>query len=221
MMPPITGGTEMALSVRSAIPDDVKYVPGLEDMASKANARISAYEVMFPGTVEQRLEKIGWLFLNGKRVWSHYSHYQIAEWDGRVAGMLCTFHKDLDKTWLWRKTLREMGYNNPQLLALVWRMLPCLRVDPARPKDTLIVGSAATLPEFRRRGVITALLESAIDQGRKENYPRMQISVYIGNDAAQGAYEKVGFKVTDEYTNRAFMKRFGPPGARRLIIDLD
>ncbi len=207
------------IQIRQAVPDDVQEVSQLIDMSGSAE-KISVYELMFPGEAQTRLDNIGRLFINGERIYNHYTRYLIAEKNGEIAGTLCTFNHEYFRTWAWRNTLREMGYSDMASLRLVWRLLPFFLVNPSIPKNTLVIENVATFPRYRRQGVIHELLQAAIQQGRKENYPRMQVACLIGNKPAQKAYEKAGFKVQNEYRHKWFKKTFGNPGMMRLALEL-
>ena len=82
------------------------------------------------------------------------------------------------------------------------------------------VENVATLPEYRRRGLVDALMSRMLDEGRKRGCRCAQITILIGNDPAQRAYEKAGFKVSDERRNSDFETLLGSPGFRRLTRDL-
>ncbi|MEW6553947.1 MAG: GNAT family N-acetyltransferase [Actinomycetota bacterium] len=68
-------------------------------------------------------------------------------------------------------------------------------------------------------GVITVLLEDAIEKAKSEGYPRMQVTTWIGNLASKKAYEKVGFKVDKEKTHKSFEELYGSPGQVRLMLE--
>ncbi len=205
--------------IRQAVPIDVEKCSRLIDM-SGCTGDITIYQLMFPGKLKTRLNKIGWLFLNGERIFNHHTKYKIAENDGEIVGTLSTSNHEYFKTWAWRNTLLEMGYSDMKSLSLAWRLLPYFLVNPSIPKHTLIIENVATFPDFRRQGVVLTLLEAVIEEGRKENYKKIQVSTFIGNISAQRAYEKVGFQVKDEYTGKLFKKVFGKPGMMRLTLNL-
>jgi GNAT superfamily N-acetyltransferase len=219
----------MAISIRKATSDDVQDVARIIDLSARAQLVLDSFKgeqkvpctaFAFPYPEEERIDKITWLCLNAEGIGSHYSKFKVSEIDGRVAGGLCTFTRGEDSTAKYLKALREMGYGYLDIMAILWRGLPYLRAHPPILKDTLVVEYVATFPEYQRRGVITALLQDAIEKAKSEGFPRMQVSTFIGNVSAQGAYEKVGFRVDKEYTNRSHEKVYGSPGETRLVLDL-
>jgi translation initiation factor 4G len=75
----------------------------------------------------------------------------------------------------------------------------------------------ATLPEYRRQGLVDALMREAIQQGIERRCSLAQILILAGNDAAQAAYEKAGFVVHDQRGSPEFEAAVGAPGFRRLM----
>lgn len=66
----------------------------------------------------------------------------------------------------------------------VWRVL-----------DELHINNLAVLPEFRRAGVATALLERALEHGVQSGALRATLEVRRSNEAARLLYERFGFTV--------------------------
>jgi RimJ/RimL family protein N-acetyltransferase len=64
------------------------------------------------------------------------------------------------------------------------------------------------------------LLEQALEAGRRAGHAHAQISCLIGNEPAQRAYEKVGFRVTEERKDAAFETLLGAPGFLRMNLAL-
>jgi len=217
------------ITIRQAVPEDVEYGARIIDLAStqqlelpsfKGEQKINNWAVAFPGSEEKRLEILARYFLNAEKLSTHYSRFKVAEVDGRIAGGLCTHTKEHDSFSAWTRAAHDVGFTYPEIIAIYWRMLPFYRTHLSILKDTLIVEYVATFPEFQRRGVITALLADAIEKAKSEHFPRMQVITFIGNLASKGAYEKVGFRVDKESTNKSFEKLFGSPGQVRLVLTL-
>ncbi len=79
-----------------------------------------------------------------------------------------------------------------------------------------IIENVATRPECRRQGLIDGLFAEMLGCGRKRGATTAEIAVFIGNDAAQRAYEKAGFAVVAEGRNPEFEAVYKSPGARLL-----
>jgi ribosomal protein S18 acetylase RimI-like enzyme len=79
-----------------------------------------------------------------------------------------------------------------------------------------IVENVATSPEYRRRGLVDALLREILDIGRGKGATVADIGVFIDNYRAQAAYEKAGFAVIGEKRDAEFEAAYGCPGVRFL-----
>ena len=97
------------------------------------------------------------------------------------------------------------------------RITACI---PPSVEGAWVIDSVATLPAFRRKGIVDRLLDRILDVGRERGYRQTQISIYIDNTPALRAYEKHGFRVLDEWPDPYFEKEIGSPGMARLICDL-
>jgi [ribosomal protein S18]-alanine N-acetyltransferase len=60
----------------------------------------------------------------------------------------------------------------------------------------LHINNVAVRAEFRRRGIAAQLLSAVLKQGRSNNACLAFLEVREGNVAAQGLYQRAGFKVT-------------------------
>ena len=74
-----------------------------------------------------------------------------------------------------------------------------------RVLDELHINNLAVLPEFRRAGVASMLLQRVLDEGTGLGARRATLEVRRSNDAARLLYERFGFRVAgvrrDYYTN--------------------
>jgi ribosomal protein S18 acetylase RimI-like enzyme len=89
-------------------------------------------------------------------------------------------------------------------------------VAPEHIPGAWIVESVATRPEFRRRGVVDALMQEIMERGRKRGATVSDIGVFIGNDPAQRAYQKAGYDLVEEKTHPEFEAVYKTPGIRTL-----
>jgi ribosomal protein S18 acetylase RimI-like enzyme len=69
-------------------------------------------------------------------------------------------------------------------------------------------------------GILTRLMSSILERGRGRGATTAEISVLIGNDSAQRAYEKAGFVVAAEARDADYEATFGCPGVRLLRMAL-
>ncbi|MBN2025664.1 MAG: GNAT family N-acetyltransferase [Actinobacteria bacterium] len=204
--------------IRPATPQDAPAVAELIYLAGKSHVETSIYDLMFPGSMEERLRKLEALFTAEARSWYHYSHYLVSEVDGRVAGSLCGFN-DLESGGVkLRDAFIEIGTDRAEGKAMYARMLPFHRVNPKHYEDSWVIEHVAVFPDFRGRGIITSLLEEILQRGREAGYDHAELNMLMGNTPARGAYEKTGFVIVEENTDEEFMQLFNTPGMVRLYM---
>jgi ribosomal protein S18 acetylase RimI-like enzyme len=75
----------------------------------------------------------------------------------------------------------------------------------------------ATLPAYRGRGLVQALIEHALAAGKAAGFSRASISLLIGNDLAERSYVKAGFAFAEEKRDLAFEAITGASGFRRFV----
>ena len=68
----------------------------------------------------------------------------------------------------------------------------------------IYIGGMQILPEYRGRGVGTAILESLIEESKNTSKP-IRLEVFHNNLQAFGLYESVGFKVVEENDQQKIM----------------
>ncbi|MGQ9572030.1 MAG: GNAT family N-acetyltransferase [Dehalococcoidia bacterium] len=154
--------------------------------------------------------------------WAHYSTFIVAEADGRPAAALCGYlDRELGtETLALRNALpevnRAVGRTDEEAMAGWQRAASILYVAPQHADGAWVVENVATLPEFRRRGLVDRLLAEILDRGRRRGAAFADVGVLIGNDPAQRAYEKAGFEVIAEKRHPEFEAVYGSPGIRLL-----
>ncbi|MBU4401162.1 MAG: GNAT family N-acetyltransferase [Actinobacteria bacterium] len=207
--------------IRDARPEDAATIAYLMYLAGRGHVRTSVLDLLFPGEpgpTPERLEQVEGLVRAQTRSMFHYSFYRVVEVDGEVAASAGTYHKESPSIKEFVGALEETGWDRGDFEEMGERMAPFLAVNPSIPDDALIVENVATLEGFRRRGLTTALVADAISRGRREGFPRVQLSCFIGNTPAERAYRKIGFEVVDRYPSEPFEKIFGCPGMSRLVL---
>lgn len=210
----------MAALTRPAVPRDADKVSRLMYLAGQSPLEISIYDIMFPGTLEFKLEQLSKLFTTTTTSWFHYSHYLIAEVDGEAAGSLCGYNELEAGGRMVSKAFKETGWGSTKGRDMVERLQPFYRVYPSHPEDAWVIENVAVFPEFRKRGLINTLLEEILDKGRRLGYKYAELGMLIGNLPAQRAYEKAGMTIVEETTDPEFEKIFGSPGMARMVVQL-
>ena len=80
-----------------------------------------------------------------------------------------------------------------------------------------LIEHVATLPKYRGRGLVQALIAQALTAGRQAGFDRASISFLIGNEAAERSYARAGFVFAEEKRDPAFEALTGSPGFRRFV----
>ena len=217
------GVVQMNIEIRSARPGDASFLAWLILTSGRAHVQRGIWEVILGGTEEGCLAFLQRLAVTKTPHLFHYSCFLVAEVDKRPAAGLGGY----DPKVLGYPALREaivevshkMGFPGPDESA-VKRSESVLCCIPDEVEGVWVIDSVATVPEFRRQGIVSKLLEEILEKGRKKGFRRAQINMYIGNIPAQKAYEKQGFNVLDEKRHPAFEREIGSPGMMRLLRDL-
>jgi len=205
--------------VRSARADDANFLAWLLLTAGRAHVKRGIWEVLLDGPEDQCLSFLKRLAVTEIPHLFHYSCYLVAEIDDRPVAGLGGYNPT------------ALGYSEVQkaipgvLKALggqvAGQLMPgeskrILQCVPADIEGAWIVDSVATLPEFRRKGLVNRLLEEILKKGRRQGFRLSQINLYIGNTPALRAYEKQGFRILDEKRDPYFETQIGSPGMVRL-----
>lgn len=150
----------------------------------------------------------------------HHSAFLVAEVDGRPAAALCGYFEEELGFGALAAVMPEVDRSlgrTPELAQQgMARMTHFMKVTPEHPAGTWIVENVATLPEFRRRGLVDRLLEAVLERGVSRGATIADIGVFIGNDPAQLAYEKNGFRAASEKRDAELDRTWGTPGIRLL-----
>jgi translation initiation factor 4G len=178
------------------------------------------WDFVVGGTEEDCLRYLETLAVTERAHWAHYSTFLVAEADGRPAAALCGYFEVEHGTEAIREGMAQANAvvgRTEEEHALGWgRAGSIINVAPEHAPAAWVVEHVATVPEFRRRGLVDRLLVRILDEGRMRGATVADIGVLIGNDPAQRAYEKAGFEVIGEKLDPEFEAVYKCPGIRTL-----
>lgn len=214
----------MSIQIRPATPADVPMLAQVQLLAARSQLPRGLYDIMLDSPEPAILDFLEQTLQTSTRSWAHYSTYLVAELDGQPGAALCGYDPlERGGPMLERavaEVLTAQGLSEEEQAAFWQRFAPLATCLPPDEEGAWIVETVATLPPFRRRGLIDRLVREALDQGRQRGYRCAQLTALIGNTPAIQAYEKVGFRATQEYRHPDFEAVMGVPGTVRMICPL-
>jgi len=208
------------LSIIEAKPAHAPFIAWVTLTAFRSQLERGFWDFMLEGDEAYKLRYLEALVQTEQLHWVHYSAFIVAEVDRRPASALCGYFEHE----LGGPTLRAAGIEANQATGRTEaeaaagfdRAKSIMNVLPEHPPGAWIVENVATLPEFRRRGLVDRLMEEILERGRQRGATVADISVFIGNDPAQRAYEKCGFRAVAEKLDPEFESAYKTPGTRTL-----
>jgi GNAT superfamily N-acetyltransferase len=209
----------MGIAIRPARADDARFLAVSTLIAHRSHVNFCSYDLLFD-TEPEILQFFARMANAEPASQAHHSRFLVAEVDGTPAAALCGFtageHVRPEFLAALGPVLRGLGIDEAEQAArtarvAAWETCPY----PSKPGEW-VVEWVGTLPEFRRRGLIHVLLEAILAKGRATGHSIANVAHLIGNDAAQRAYEKVGFVAWQDVCHPEFERATRAPGIRRL-----
>jgi ribosomal protein S18 acetylase RimI-like enzyme len=208
----------MSFTIRPATAADTEFIAWVILAASRSHVPLGAWDISLDADEPEVLAFIERLTVVEPATFCHWRGFLIAEVEGRPAAALSAYDParvaDIDVAVA--TELSAMDWTPEQILASDTRFKPFLTCVPDQPPGTWIIEWVATDPDYRRRGLVDALLEEILARGRKAGYRDAQISILMGNTPAQRAYEKAGFRLQLERTSPEFQELMRCPGIAQL-----
>lgn len=226
------------VTIRAAEVGDSDFLAWLILTAGRAHVSKGIWEVVLGMPEQQCLDFLGLLSNTAVPHLFHHACYLVADVDGVPRAGLGGYDPNVYGNPALLQALpevfRRMGSGGtagggtgaggasgaaPSLLQgdTPPRILSCI---PEPVEDAWVVDSVAVAPAFRRQGLVSKLLETALQQGRDKGFRLAQVNIYIRNVAAQRLYEKHGFAVADEIRDPYFEAEIGSPGMARMLREL-
>jgi GNAT superfamily N-acetyltransferase len=214
----------MAASIRRANLDDAEFLAWVMLAASRSHLARGLWDLIIGADEAGCLDYLRRLVIAEPRSLYHYDTFLIAEVAGERAAALCGF--ETRDAWsvvgdAMANVERDLGWTEADAAASYQRVAPiwasCM---PPDIDADFAIESVATLPDYRRRGLISALLEEALQDASLGGCRLAQVTTYLGNDAARLAYERSGFQISDQKLCPDAEKILGVPGFLRLTRKL-
>lgn len=214
----------MAINIRPARPEDAKLLGWVMLMAGRSHMDIGIWDLIIPQPEAKRMEYLAMLTLEGPRHMCHYKEFLVAEVDGKPAGALEAFdpvtNGDITVAEHMDAVNKKMGLTPEDMKPGEQSIAAFYTCYGECMPGAWVVEHVATRPEYRRMGVISALIDAILDRGRDRGFRLAQVSSYIGNTPAEHAYLNAGFKHHDEKRHPDFEALIGCPGIARYLRDI-
>jgi ribosomal protein S18 acetylase RimI-like enzyme len=209
--------------IRRGTTADAAFLAWVMLMASRSHGARGTWDLVVGGDDDQCLEYLRRLSLVPGTL-CHCESFAIAEIDGQPVSALTTC-RFADGGWAavgqaMARVQSDLGWSAADVAASQARLAPVVACMPADAGADWCIEFVATLPQYRRRGLVDALMRQAIERGIGRQCSLAQIQIMIGNHPAQKVYERAGFSVFDERRSRKFQAALGSPGFRRLLRKL-
>jgi ribosomal protein S18 acetylase RimI-like enzyme len=213
----------VSVRTRRATAVDVPFLSWVVLAASRSHLSRGAWDLVMPDSETARRTLVATV-LNARPSWCHYANFRISEVRGEPAAALSGYPASGEglapPQTIFAEVAQKLGWSHEDLATTYGRMKPLIGCMPEEDPAGWTLEWVATDPDFRRRGLVCRLLDEELDAVRRRGYHAAQLLIFIGNEPAQRAYEKVGFRVVDEVRTPEFEAALGCPGIARMEIPL-
>lgn len=214
----------MDVRIRRGRAEDAKFLAWVMLTASRAHMTRGLWDLIVGADQAGCLDYLQRLSVAEPRSLYHCESFLVAEADGAPAAALCGF--SIQDAWAvaaqaMSSVQSDSGWSEERTAASYRHVGPiwsnCLPPDAGAD---FAIENVATRPEYRRRGLIRALIGEALGTARAQGCRLAQIVTYIGNDVAIAAYQKSGFEISQEKRCRDMEAVLEAPGFVRLLRKL-
>jgi translation initiation factor 4G len=193
-------------------------------MSGRSHLKIGIWDLIISQPEDTCLKFLEMLALQGPRHMCYYTEFIVAEVDGCPVAALEGFdpvsNGEDTVAGPMDAVIKKMGLTEQDMEPGQRAVATFMTCHSDFMEGAWVIEQVATLPEYRRLGVISRLLKAVLEQGRQLGFGLAQVSFYIGNTPAERAYQKAGFKSVDEKRHPDFEALIGCPGLVRMIRSL-
>ena len=210
--------TRAKLKIVEAQPKHASFIAWVILTAFRSHLEKGFWDFMRPGSDEDLLRYIEALTTSKAPHWAQLPLFIVAEVDGGPAAALSGYFEAEHGGMRLRDGMAEADTATGQAPdpEAIERALTIRNVAPEHVPGAWIIEDVATRPEFRRQGLVDTLMQEIMERGRRRGATVSDISVFIGNDSAERAYEKAGYAVVEERRHPEFEAVYKTPGVRTL-----
>ncbi len=180
--------------IRKAKLDDIRQCAELTYMSGP-----NVFKYIF-NVPEERILQILMMMFDQPRTFLSKEYFWIHEEESKVRGLAVIFSGGV-KTAL-EKNMSKYGRNMMKYMsipAMIKLMLHSrmFKKLPSIGADEMYIANLAVSPNYRRKGVATALLQKAFAWTKESGLSKTSLLVELENEKAVKAYEKNGFSIVE------------------------
>jgi ribosomal protein S18 acetylase RimI-like enzyme len=209
----------MAFTIRPARIDDAKFIARTILAAQRGHVPRGWFDIALDWPEPQCLAFVERIATAQTQSWWHVSQFILAEVDGEPAAALCAMPA-AGTVSAGRSAITEVAerlrLNASETAAIFRRGAYAAGCWIQGGEADWLIEHVASLPMYRGRGLVQALIDHALSAGQSAGFERASISFLIGNEAAQRCYEKAGFIFAEEKRHLDFEAITSAAGFRRF-----
>jgi ribosomal protein S18 acetylase RimI-like enzyme len=209
----------MAFTIRRARIDDAKFIARTILAAQRGHVPRGWFDIALDWPEPRCLAFMERIATAQTQSWWHVSQFILAEVGGEPAAALCAMPA-AGTVSAGRSAITEVaehfGLNASETAAIFRRGAYAAGCWIQGGEADWLIEHVATLPMYRGRGSVQALIDHALLAGKSAGFARASISFLIGNEAAQRCYTKAGFTFAEEKRDFVFEAITNVAGFRRF-----
>ena len=205
--------------IRCALPEDSGFIARNILAAQRGHLPRGWFDIALQRPEAECLAFVERIATARTRSWWHVSQFIIAEIGGAPAATLCAMPAAgtvAAARSAFQEAAETAGLNESELAAIFRRGAYTAGCWVQGGDGDWLIEHVATLPAYRGRGLMQALIGDALAAGKAAGFERASISFLIGNEAAERCYAKAGFVFAEEKRDPDFEALTGAPGFRRF-----
>jgi ribosomal protein S18 acetylase RimI-like enzyme len=164
----------MNIDIRSARPDDAPFLAWVMLTASRSHLNYGIWEHYVGGTEQDCLSFLSLVATTQRPHLFHNSTFIVAEVNGQKVAALSGYDPRVLGMKVFIQALPEvfqkLEWSMDDQKAAAERYRPWMTCIPDDAEGAWIVESVAALPEYRRQGVVSMLLDEVLNRGRRSGY---------------------------------------------------
>lgn len=214
----------MSVRIRRATAADVDHLTWVMLAASRSHLDRGVWEYLNDYGEREALDFLRRITTSSVVHMFHHSLFLVADVDGEPAAAMCGYDSGSQGFEPFGPVLADVSaqlsidMSDPEYGRRMGVMLSGFVTDhDGPPGPRWVIENVATRPEFRRRGLVDALIHQLLGHGRERGFEVAQIGVYLENERARRAYLKAGFDVVAEARSADWERELGCPGTELML----